>query len=133
MLNIDRGNLRRWIKKEGVTFTLKEGECKFCEMKKSNDSISKDRLFQFLKFSKTNKFQCYFCDFTTEDKNNSRGCIFKHIKSIHKNEIIASSNSMIEDRYDCKNSECKKLYGVFEGKKFWCKICKKLEKEKNNQ
>ena len=82
MLNIDRGNLRRWIKKEGVTFTQKEGECKFCEIKSSNDSVSKNRLFQFLKFNKTSKFQCYFCDFTT--LNKKRGCIFKHIKSIHK-------------------------------------------------
>ena len=123
MLNIDHANLRRWIKKEGVTFVQKEGECKFCEIKKSNDSISKDRLFQFLKFNKTNKFQCYFCDFTTQ----KRGCIFKHIKSIHKNEIIASSNSMIEDKHDCRKSECKELYGVFEGKKFWCTICKKLD------
>ena len=49
------------------------------------------------------------------------------IKSIHKNEIIASSNSIIEDRYDCGNSECKALYGVLEGKKFWCAICNKLD------
>ena len=33
---------------------------------------------------------------------------------------------MIDGRYDCGNSECKALYGVLEGKKFWCTICAKL-------
>ena len=127
MSNIDHGRLRQRIRKEAVTFPLKDGECKSFEIQKS---ISKDILFQFLKFDndkKKNKFKCSICDFTAHDNNNSRGYILMHIKSIHKNEIIASSNSMIDDRYDCGNSECKALYGVQEGKKFWCTICTKLD------
>jgi len=125
MLNINYCTLKVRILKEKIDYGTNKGECQLCEMKKSNDGISKDMLFQFMKFNtdhKKNIFKCSLCTFTAR----KRGSIFTHIKSLHKNEIISSTNSKIEFKYDCGNSECKILYGVLEGKKFWCTKCNEL-------
>ena len=126
MLNINYCTLKEAMKRDKVIFQGKESECHLCEMKKSNDLISKDVLFQFMKFNNEHKaFKCTICDFTTR-KRGKRGSMFTHIKSLHKDEIIASHNSKIENKYDCGNSECKAFYGRIEGKKFWCTKCASL-------
>ena len=125
MLNIGYNTLKLRIENDKVIFQGKEAECQLCKMKKNNDCISKDKLFKFMKFNndhKKNIFKCSFCDFTTF----KRGSIFVHIKSLHKNEIIASNNFMVEVKSDCGNSACKIFYGVLEGKKFWCTKCIEL-------
>ena len=51
--------------------------------------------------------------------------MFTHIASIHKNEIYAegSNNSKLEERYDCGEGTCKKMYYKAEEKKYWCQKC----------
>ena len=126
MLNIDFMTLKARLKNDGVIFLGKKADCQLCKMKKTNDSISKDALFKFMKFNSDHKrkiFKCSLCDFTVA----KRGSIFIHIKSLHKNEIIASNNFMFEIESDCGNSACKIFYGRLEGKKFWCTKCTELD------
>ena len=139
MLNININTLKVRINNDKVIFQGKEGECHLCEMKKSNDLICKDVLFQFMTFNKhlnKNIFKCTICGFSTrnyENKKSTRGSMFMHIKSLHKDEISASQNSKIEDKYDCGNSECKVFYGRYEGKKFWCKKCASLSQTRKRK
>ena len=44
---------------------------------------------------------------------------------MHKNEIdaIAQNDKKVEQKLDCGKTECKNLYGLTEGKPFWCKKC----------
>ena len=125
MLNIGYNTLKLRLEKDKVIFQGKEGECQLCKMKKNNDCIRKDELFKFMNFNidhEKNIFKCSLCDFTTF----KRGSIFVHIKSLHKNEILASKNLKFEVKSDCGNSACKIFYGVMEGKKFWCAKCTEL-------
>ena len=98
------------------------GECYFCDLKKSNDAIDKAHLFPLLKYNHDKKrIECTVCNFSSA--KSKRGHIFTHIKSIHKIEIDAIAASDKEEKIDCGKSECRKLYGMMEGKPFWCAKC----------
>ena len=118
MLNMNYSTLQRRIEKEKIKFTE---ECYFCELKTRNDAINKAYLFPLLKYNHDKKkIECAVCNFS---KCKDRGNLFTHIKSIHKNEINAISEGDKEEKNNCGKSECKKLYGMMEGKAFWCAKC----------
>ena len=120
MLNINSATLKNRIKSDGLTFTEKKDSCEFCDMNKSIDNIDQDILFLFMKYD-TEKYMlgCILCDFTAI----KRGNLSNHIKSMHQSEITASKCKKFETKDDCGNSTCKNLYGVTEGKRFWCIKC----------
>ena len=121
MLNMNYSTLVQRIEKEKIKFTEKQEECYFCELKKSNDAIDKAHLFPLLKYNHDKKkIECAVCNFSN---CKDRGHLFTHIKSIHKNEINAIAAGDKEEKPDCGKSECKKLYGMMEGKAFWCAKC----------
>ena len=135
MLNLNNSTLHETVKRDGITFSEKLNfECHMCEIKRSNENISKDLLFPYLKFNpdaKNNSFLCSICKFSNEKRSN----VFTHIKSIHKAEITPKflDEKIVEEKIDCEKLVCKKFYGLQEGKKFWCKKCidnEKLPKEK---
>ena len=123
MLNMNYSTLQHRIEKEKIKFTEKQGECYFCDLKKSNDAIDKAHLFPLLKYNHDKKrIECAVCNFARVKKGN-RGNIFTHIKSVHRNEIAATTASKKEEKPDCRKLECKKLFGIMEGKAFWCAKC----------
>ena len=122
MLNMNYSTLQLRIEKEKIEFTEKQGECYFCDLKKSNDAIDKAHLFPLLKYNHDKKrIECTVCNFSSA--KSKRGHIFTHIKSIHKDEIDVIAASDKEEKIDCGKSECRKLYGMLEGKPFWCAKC----------
>ena len=98
-------------------------DCYFCDMKKSNDNINKDLLFQFMTYSAgkgKNLFRCTLCKFSID----KRASMQMHIRSIHKSDINANMNPKNEEKSDCGTETCKELYGVtVDIQKFWCKKC----------
>ena len=121
MLNMNYSTLQQRIEKEKIKFTEKQEECYFCELKKHNDAIDKTHLFPLLKYNHDKKkIECAVCNYS---KCKDRGQLFTHIKSIHKNEINAIAAGDKEEKNDCEKSECRKLYGMMEGKAFWCAKC----------
>ena len=124
MLHMHKTTLERRIKFDGIVFKEKKiDDCYFCEMKKNNENISKDMLYQFMIYDKDkDNFKCSICQFSKK----YRGDMFTHIRSIHKNEINASTNSKIVEKNDCGNTSCKKLYGILDNKKYWCRKCIEL-------
>jgi hypothetical protein len=124
MLNMANNTLKNRIKVDGIVFKEKKiDDCYFCEMKKNNENIRKDLLYQFMIYDNDkNNFKCSVCQFSTKNRCN----MFTHIRSIHKNEIIASTNLKIVERNDCGNTSCKKLYGILDNQKYWCKKCIEL-------
>ena len=122
MLNMNSTTLQNRIKKEKIKFTEKQGECYFCDLKKSNDTIDKVNLFPLLKYNHDKKrVECAVCNFSSA--RDKRGPVFTHIKSLHKNEIDAIAANDKKEKPDCGKSECRKLYGMLEGKPFWCAKC----------
>jgi hypothetical protein len=134
MLRMSTNAIDARMKKEGIDFSKKPKhdcpgtqceDCYFCQMKKDNENVNPSLLFPFVKYNKDegNKkaFQCTICSF----HGRTRAKMFTHIASIHKNEIYAeaSNNSKLEERYDCGEGTCKKMYYKAEEKKYWCKKC----------
>ena len=132
MLRMSTNAIDARIKKEGIDFSKKPKpngtqceDCYFCQMKKDNENVNPSLLFPFVKYNKEegNKkaFQCTICSF----HGRTRAKMFTHIASIHKNEIYAeaSNNSKLEEKYDCGEGTCKKMYYKAEEKKYWCKKC----------
>merc|ERR1711862_578907 len=103
------------------TFPGKQEECDLCQLMKTVESINQDLVFPFFKYGNKNNsiFACALCSF----KDAKRGCLSKHIKAIHQSDILANQNKKYVTKEDCGNLECKTLYGIREGKKFWCKKC----------
>ena len=121
MLHMNTSTLINRIRIEEIVFTEKQvDDCYFCEMKKSNENISKDLLYQFMQYNndKTN-FECSLCQFSSRKRSET----FTHIRSIHKKEINASMNPKIEEKSDCGNASCKKIYGILDNQKHWCRKC----------
>ena len=132
MLHMNAESIKIRMKKEGIDFSKKpkhdspsiqSEDCYFCQMKKDNENVNPSMLFPFVKYNKDQgkAFQCTICSF----KGKDRSLMFTHIASIHKNEIYAeaSNNSKLEERYDCGEGTCKKMYYKAEEKKYWCKKC----------
>ena len=128
MLNTNKTTMKQRMKKEGNVFHEKQGDCYFCETKKRTDGISKDLLFPFLKFNNektSHMFQCSICKL----RYHNRAELFVHIKSIHESEIKNKQSShdiKPELKPDCVDRICTKMYGIFEGKKFWCTKCTEI-------
>ena len=121
MLRMSTNAIDARIKKEGIDFSKKPKpngtqceDCYFCQMKKDNENVNPSLLFPFVKYNKDegNKkaFQCTICSF----HGRTRAKMFTHIASIHKNEIYAeaSNYSKLEERYDCGEGTCKKMYYI---------------------
>ena len=134
MLHMNTVSIKARMSKEGIDFSKKPKhdcpgiqceDCYFCQMKKDNENVNPSMLFPFVKYNKDQEnrkaFQCTICSFNGKD----RSCMFTHIASIHKNEIYAeaSNNLKLEERYDCGEGTCKKMYYKAEEKKYWCKKC----------
>ena len=124
MLHMANNTLKNRIKVDGIVFKEKKiDDCYFCEMMKSNENISKDLLYNFMIYdNEKDNFKCSVCQFSIKNRCD----IFTHIRSIHKNEINASTNSKIVEKNDCGNTSCKKLYGILDNQKNWCKKCIEL-------
>ena len=124
MLHMHNNTLQNRIKVDGIVFKEKKiDDCYFCEMKKNNENIRKDLLYQFMIYDNDkNNFKCSVCQFSKKNRCD----IFTHIRSIHKNEINASTNSKIVEKNDCGNTSCKKLYGILDNQKYWCRKCIEL-------
>ena len=92
-------------------------------MKKSNDDISKDLLYQFFDYcaeTGKNTFRCSLCKFSSPN----RSALQMHIRSIHKSDINANMNPKFEEKSDCGTGICKDFYGItVDIHKFWCKKC----------
>ena len=124
MLNMNHCTLIARIKNSGITFVEKQVECHFCEIQKSNENIDKSLVFPFIEFDNDKeKFKCSLCDFLTP----KRGVLFSHIKSIHKTSLSPTNSAKIEEKFDCGKAVCRRLYGIAEGKIFWCKSCVELD------
>ena len=81
-------------------------------------------MFPFIEFhNDKEKFKCSLCDFLTP----KRGVLFSHIKSIHKTSLSPTNSAKIEEKFDCGKAVCRRLYGIAEGKIFWCKSCVELD------
>ena len=132
MLHMNAESIKIRMKKEGIDFSKKpkhdspsiqSEDCYFCQMKKDNEYVNPSMLFPFVKYNKDQgkAFQCTICSF----KGKDRSLMFTHIASIHKNEIYAeaSNHSELEERYDCGEGTCKKMYYKTEEKKYWCQKC----------
>ena len=124
MLHMHNNTLKNRIKVDGIVFKENEiDDCYFCEMMKNNENISKDLLYNFTIYDNDkDNFKCSVCQFSKKNRCD----IFTHIRSIHKNEINASTNSKIVEKNDCGNTSCKKLYGILDNQKYWCRKCIEL-------
>ena len=101
-------------------------ECQLCDVKRNTVDMKRDALHPFLRFnSNENKFECLISVYSCSGRNP----LYRHIRSKHRNEIIAKvqPDRMSDYNQDCDGSICQKRYGL-KGKRFWCKQClKKLQ------
>ena len=125
MLYVNANMLKLRIQEEGIIFSKKILECKFCEMKRNADEIKSDSLLPFLKFNIVeNKFQCLACNLPCTERHH----LYKHMRVKHGNEIVtkALTSTKSENHQKCDGSMCKRVYGsVGIGKTFWCEKCLK--------
>ena len=101
-------------------------------MKEATDNPKNEQLefktetcFEFMDLRENDILHCSLCNKAKPLK--SKGNMFRHLKLVHKNELKAKSEEVInsdsiEQKFDCEKGICLKLYGPFH-KKLWCLKC----------
>ena len=82
-------------------------------------------LFEFMDLRENDILHCSLCNKARPLKDKSN--MFRHMRSVHKNELKAKSKEIIdsdsiEQKFDCEKGICLKLYGPFH-RKLWCLKC----------
>ena len=82
-------------------------------------------LLEFMDLSENDILHCSLCNKARPLKDKSN--MFRHMRSVHKNELKAKSKEIIdsdsiEQKFDCEKGICLKLYGPFH-RKLWCLKC----------
>ena len=120
------------IKQLGIVFSKHEGECHFCDLKKSiieNDEPKNkgydSSLYLCLRYDKDEKmFSCSVCNRSAQGSYEGRTSLLFHIKTNHQKAIELMGNNT-KPKNECDSHVCREIYGLF-NRKLWCDFCENL-------